>query len=195
MGSRRSARPVVSFLVVVQHGPNRARIRMPSIVRFLITALVMVLASAAAAGPYEDAVGIKEEAGIAEGMRTCRDPTVATDDVKGCARAYAECLYKQGKEIEPRDRGPDHFDLFVLCRNVVRITHGRGMPPPLKPPPTIQPEPRPRAAATPPEVAVRFSSHGFFRMLRNKQLSRICSIGKACVDCRRYDAFFQRRDE
>jgi hypothetical protein len=169
--------------------------RMPSIVRIPVTALVMVLASAAVASPYKDAVGIEQEVGIAEGMQICRDPTVAAAHVKDCARAYAECLYREGKEIEPRARGPDHFDLFVLCRNVVRITHGHGMPPPLKSPSVALPEPRRSEAAAPPAVpAVQFSSHGFYRMLRNKRLSRICTTGKACVDCVRYDAILQKRE-
>ena len=165
----------------------------PSMPRISVTTLVIMLASAAAASPYKDAVGIEQEVGIAEGMQTCRDPTVAAALVNDCARAYAECLYRQGSDIEPRDRGPNHFDLFVLCRNVVRITHGRGMPPPLKPPPVVLPEPRRRVAAAPPAgPAVQFSSHGFYRMLRNKRLSRICTIGKACVDCMRYNAVFQK---
>jgi hypothetical protein len=170
--------------------------RKPLIVGIPVTTLVFLLAPAAAASPYKDAVGIEEEVGIAEGMRTCRDPTVVAADVNGCARAYAECLYRQGREIEPRYRGPSHFELFVLCRNVVRITHGRGMPPPIKPPSIILQEPRRRAAAAPPAVsAVQFSSHGFYRMLRNKRLSRICTIGKACVDCMQYDAVSQKREE
>jgi hypothetical protein len=96
-----------------------------------VITLVIVLTSTAAASPYKDAVGIEREVGVVEGRATCLDPTVAAARVDDCANSYAECLYRQGQDLEARYQGPNHFDLFVLCRNVVRITHGHGLPPPL----------------------------------------------------------------
>jgi len=161
-----------------------------------VITLVIVLTSTAAASPYKDAVGIEREVGVVEGRATCLDPTVAAARVDDCANSYAECLYRQGQDLEARYQGPNHFDLFVLCRNVVRITHGHGMPPPLKSQPVVWPEPRHKAAAAShPIQTVEFSAHGFFRMLRNRRLSRTCTIGRACVDCVRFNAILQKSDD